>query len=275
MDSNLLKVFIEVANQKSVSLAAKELGFAQSNVTSRIKQLEKVLGFALFYRIAKGVQLTKEGEKLYPYALEVINKVEQLVLNMKNINYQELLRIGSTQSNAIVRLLPFIKKMNKDFENMKLEVYTNTTPYVVNELLNYKIDIAFVSGNPNHKDIEVIKVFDEDVYFVDKKDGNSSNTILAYKDSCAYYTFFKNYLKNNGNNDFKTTVFENYETILGCVEVGMGRSIIPQSIISKFGYEDKLKLELLDKNLFDLSTYLVCRKDNKPMISEQLKEINL
>lgn len=36
MDSNLLKVFVEVANQKSISKAALNLRFAQSNVTSRI-----------------------------------------------------------------------------------------------------------------------------------------------------------------------------------------------------------------------------------------------
>ena len=62
MDSNLLKVFVAVANNKSVSLGAKELGFAQSNVTSRIKQLEKNLGFSLFHRVPKGVILNKEGE---------------------------------------------------------------------------------------------------------------------------------------------------------------------------------------------------------------------
>ena len=42
MDLNLLKVFVSVANNKSISIAANELKCAQSNVTSRVKQLEKV-----------------------------------------------------------------------------------------------------------------------------------------------------------------------------------------------------------------------------------------
>ena len=41
MDSNLLKAFITVKNEKSISNAAKKLGYTQSNITSRIKQLEK------------------------------------------------------------------------------------------------------------------------------------------------------------------------------------------------------------------------------------------
>ena len=57
MDLNLLKVFVSVANKKSISLAASELKCAQSNVTSRIKQLEKNLGAELFFRVPKGVIL--------------------------------------------------------------------------------------------------------------------------------------------------------------------------------------------------------------------------
>ena len=48
MDSNLLKVFVAVSEQKSISLGALELGFTQSNVTLRIKQLEKTLGMSCF-----------------------------------------------------------------------------------------------------------------------------------------------------------------------------------------------------------------------------------
>lgn len=47
MDMNLLKVFISVANKKSISLASNELKCAQSNVTSRIKQLEKILSSSI------------------------------------------------------------------------------------------------------------------------------------------------------------------------------------------------------------------------------------
>lgn len=42
MDSHLLKVFVAVAKELNVSQAANKLNCAQSNVTSRIKQLEKI-----------------------------------------------------------------------------------------------------------------------------------------------------------------------------------------------------------------------------------------
>ena len=107
MDSNLLKIFVVVADKKSISLAAQDLGFAQSNVTSRIKQLEKNIGHMLFHRIPKGVKLTVEGEKLYPHAKEIIKKIENTILEMKSLDEQPLLRIGSTESNAATRISPF------------------------------------------------------------------------------------------------------------------------------------------------------------------------
>lgn len=275
MDSNLLKVFVSVANNNSISLGAQELGYAQSNVTSRIKQLEKNIGYSLFHRIPKGVKLTHEGEKLYPFAIEIVKKVEEAILQMKNVNHQTILRIGSTQSNAPIRLLPFVTKLNNDFPQMKIELFTNTTPLVISQLLDYKIDIGFVSGNPNHKDIMVLQKFEEDIYLIESKEKESENCILGYKESCAYYTFLASYFKNQGNNTFKTTIFENYETILGCTKIGMGKSVVPKSIIDKFDYSNDLKMTKLNKKEYDLSTHLVCRKDYIPMISEYLKTIKL
>lgn len=53
MDSNLLKIFLSVANMRSFSKASIELNCAQSNVTARIKQLEKSIGHTLFHRFQK------------------------------------------------------------------------------------------------------------------------------------------------------------------------------------------------------------------------------
>lgn len=272
MDLNLLKIFVAVANNKSISLGAKELNFTQSNVTLRIKQLEKNIGYTLFHRIPKGVKLTSEGEKLYPFAIDIVKKVEDTILIMKNMNHLELLKVGSTQSNATVRLVPFITKLNHDFKDIKLEFSINTTPNVLQSLLEYKTDIAFISGNPNHKNIEILKSYQEDMYIIEANNKTVPNCILAYNKCCAYFNFHSNYLRENNNNNFKVSIFENYETILGCVKEGIGISFLPISIIEKYGYSKELKLTKVDCKL---NTNLVCRKDYIPMISEYLKELTI
>lgn len=274
MDSSLLKVFVEVARENSITKAANKLNFAQSNVTSRIKQLEKSLGFALFHRVPKGVILSKEGEKLYPYAVEIVKKVELATFSMKNINNQEHLIIGSTESNATTRIVPFLVQLHSDFPNMSLELITNTTREITKELLDYKVDIAFISGVPKHNDLTVLNKVDEDIVIVEPKIGNAPNVFLSFKNGCAYNEFGQNYLKNSSNEDFKTLEFGNYEIILGCVKAAIGKSLLPLSIVKKHNYENDLKITILPKELVDMPTCLVCRKDNIPKIENYLKEYN-
>lgn len=272
MDSSLLKVFVEVARENSITKAANKLNFAQSNVTSRIKQLEKSLGFALFHRVPKGVILSKEGEKLYPYAVEIVKKVELATFSMKNINNQEHLIIGSTESNATTRIVPFLVQLHSDFPNMSLELITNTTREITKELLDYKVDIAFISGIPKNNDLIVLNKVNEDIVIVEPKIGNAPNVFLSFKNGCAYNEFGQNYLKNSSNEDFKTLEFGNYEIILGCVKAGMGKSLLPMSIVKKHKYENDLKITALPKELANMPTCLVCRKDNIPKIESYLKE---
>jgi DNA-binding transcriptional LysR family regulator len=50
MNHSTLQIFIQVADTQSVTLAAKRLGRAQSNITTRIQQLEEELAVELFVR---------------------------------------------------------------------------------------------------------------------------------------------------------------------------------------------------------------------------------
>lgn len=270
MESALLKVFVSVANKKSISLGAKSLNFTQSNVTLRIKQLEKNLGYSLFHRVPLGVVLTKEGEKLYPLAVEIVKKVEEAELKMKNIRYQETLRIGSGQANVALRLLAFINKLNKKYPNMELELYANANPQILEKLLDYKLDIAFITGSTSNKDLMILNKFNDDLYLVESLNQKKNNCLIGYKKDSSHYKFLVEFEKNQNNLDFKTIFIENYEVMLGCVKSGMGKAYLSKKIIDKYGYTNDLKLTKLPN---ELETYLVCRKDYEPMISEYLKKI--
>ncbi len=272
MDSNLLKVFISVSNTKSISKAAKDLGFTQSNVTLRIKQLEKTIGCELFHRTNRGVVLTNEGESFLPFAVEIVKKVEESYLKMRNINHQELLKIGSTQTNATIRLIPILEMLNKDFKDMKIEFTIDSSKTLVDMILNYEVDIAFINGDPNNKDIEVLNTFEDEVFFIEPKDKVAQNCTLSFKENCAYCLFLEEYVKKTKKEKYKTIALKNYELILGCVKAGLGVSLLSKQIIEKFGYGKSLKLTPVDSNL---NSHLICRKDYLPMIEKYLRDIKI
>ena len=274
MDSNLLKVFVAVANTKSISLAARELKFAQSNVTARIKQLEKNVGHTLFHRIPKGVLLTTAGEKLFSHAQEIVKKTEEAISVMKNLEHQSSLRVGSTESNAVVRIVPFLLNLHNDHPKMQLELLTGTTQEVTKMILDYKVDIAFISGIPQNEELMILNKFEEDIVIVEPKSENIPDVLLLFKKGCMYDSFVQDYYKNQGQNEHKTLEFGSYETILGCVKAGMGKSLLPLSIVEKLSYENDLKIIELDKQTANIPTCMVCRKDYIPKISDYLKQMN-
>jgi len=276
MDSNLLNIFSTVAKSNSFTLGAKKLNVTQANVTLRIKQLEKTLGFKLFHRVPKGVILTKEGEKLLPLANDVKKQFEKIKIQMKNINTQESLIIASTYTNSSKRLIPFLKKLNTDFPSLHLELIRKTKVPIVNLLLEYKIDIGFINHIPVSDDIMVLNKFHNELLFLESKNSKTdNNTILAYEEGCAYHNGMKIYYQHIGVTDYDTIEIEDFEVILACVEIGMGKSILPKNIVEKLGYMDKLKITKIDDSIHQIPTCLVCRKDNIPQISEYLRNIDI
>lgn len=275
MDMNLLKVFVSVANKKSISLASTELKCAQSNVTSRIKQLEKILGLELFYRVPKGVILTSSGERFYPQALEILHKMENAISSLNLDEQMTHLKVGSTECNAVVRISPFLLKLHKDFPKMQLELFTGTTKDIMQLILDYKVDIAFISGEPKNDSLMVLKKYEEEIAILEPNEENVPNVTLTFKTGCVYDEFLRDYYKQKEVYVEKSLTFGSLETILSCIKVGMGKSLLPTSIVKKMGYDKDIKITVLPKKEANIPTCLVCRKDSIPKISEYLKDMEL
>ncbi|WP_026802846.1 LysR family transcriptional regulator [Aliarcobacter lanthieri] len=275
MDLNLLKVFVSVAKNKSISLASNELKCAQSNVTSRVKQLEKILGLELFYRVPKGVILTSNGEKFYPQALEIIHKMESSIASLSKDMQLSSLKIGSTDCNAVVRISTFLLKLHKDFPKMQLELFTGTTKDIMQLILDYKVDIAFISGEPINENLIILKKFEEEIAILEPYEKDTPNVTLSFKDGCVYDEFLRNYYKQNNIYVEKTLSFGNLETILSCIKVGMGKTLLPTSIVKKMGYDKDIKITILPKDEANIPTCMICRRDNIPKISDYLKKLDI
>ncbi|MDN3919395.1 LysR substrate-binding domain-containing protein [Roseateles violae] len=74
-----LRVFSAVVRKASFSGAAEELGVSASYVTKRIRILEETLTTRLFHRTTRRVVVTEEGERVYHWALKILDDVDHLV----------------------------------------------------------------------------------------------------------------------------------------------------------------------------------------------------
>lgn len=274
MDSNLLKVFLSVANNRSFSKASIELNCAQSNVTARIKQLEKSIEHTLFHRVSKGVILTEVGEKLYPYAEQIVQKVYEAQQFLKHLSHSETIKIASTESSAATRIVTLLSKINKKYPQMNLELHTGPTQELIQLLIDYKVDIAFVSGKPTNKEFIILKEFEEELVILEPLNKTAANNILTFKKGCTYKKYLDEYIKNKKLN-YKNIEFGSLETIIGCVKMGMGITMLPLTVVKHFNLENSLKIKKLPEEIKTIHTYMICRKDNQPLIASYLKKLKL
>lgn len=142
----LYKVFYWAAKTGSLTKAAKALYLTQPSVSHAIKQLEESFGMTLFYRTAKGVTLTQEGEVLYSYieqSMILISVAEEKMIALKNLDSGEL-RIGGSDSLFKHYLLPILEKFNSRHSGVKLHLNHGTTPEIIAFLKEGRIDLGVV-----------------------------------------------------------------------------------------------------------------------------------
>lgn len=168
MELRNLITFVRIAEVKNFSKSAQLLGYSQSAVTMQIKQLEQELGRHLFERIGKQVKLTQAGERLLPYALDILNtaqKAQSMVRENEQITGH--LRIGTCESYVIGVLPQALAAFQQQCPNVEVQVQTGLTTDLFHRLRQNDIDLLFFLDRKLYFP-EWIKVFErpEHSFFV-------------------------------------------------------------------------------------------------------------
>src|SRR6266516_1946495 len=102
MDLTDLHIFRSVVQAGGVTRAAEKLNRVQSNVTTRVRQLERELGVELFVREGKKLHLSPEGKLLLDYADRLLDLAEEAREAVHDAEPRGLLRLGTGESTAAV-----------------------------------------------------------------------------------------------------------------------------------------------------------------------------
>ena len=98
MELRHLRYFVAVAEQGSVSKAARHVHVSQPALSRQIRDLEADLGVPLFDRVARRVELTAEGEDLLRHGRDVLAQAESVRERARALRggVAGLLRVGTT-----------------------------------------------------------------------------------------------------------------------------------------------------------------------------------
>jgi DNA-binding transcriptional LysR family regulator len=150
MDSDLLRTFLTVARQGSITAAAASLGYTQSAVSRQVGSLEAETGATLFARRARGVELTGHGRALLPYAEAVLRLVEEGLAELRALDRIEAgsLRLGAFPTANAALMPRAIAAFSHAHPKVTVTLREGTSNRQLSHLGLGDIDLAVISAFP-------------------------------------------------------------------------------------------------------------------------------
>ena len=256
-----LRLFIRIAELKSLTRAAERMHMSLAAASSRVKELEARFGVRLLYRENKGVQLSPAGETLLAHAQQFMQQVERLKSDMQQYNtgIKGHIRIFAN-TTAVTEFMPEV-----------LAAYLAGHPQVIvalEERLNHDIvrgvqdgtaDIGIVAGPVQAQGLEVLN-FSTDrlllatmpdhplaqagsVRFLDTQDYEH----IGLREGSTLQHFLSRIVSEHGRQLTLRIQVGSFEAMCRMIEAGVGIGVLPQSAAERHSQSMKLALVELDE----------------------------
>lgn len=274
MNSNDLRIFEAVALHSSFTRAAEAMFTVQSNVTARIRSLEEEFGASLFERNAKRVSLTPAGEVLMHYSKQISHLLEEAKGEIKNIDVLAgSLKIGCIETTMALRVPKILHDFGAAYPHVELEFKSAMRPELVQDVLDYKLDAAFVTGPISISGLQQETINEEQLVILAHGKATSLSSelnrqvapkIIVFDQGCVFRERLESLLSAKGIVQYKPIVLNSIDGIINFVEAGLGISILPLEIITSYYASRDIKTFALSKSLGTMTTVLISRNNRRP-----------
>ncbi len=276
-----LEIFRTVAVEGSITKAAMKLNRVQSNISTRIKQLEQHLKKNLFLRQNRGLTLTPDGHLLLSYAERLLQLSMEACEALNEGKPSGVFRIGTMESTAAARLPEILSRYHQLYPDVEIELETDTAGGLMDRLLNYDIEIAFTAEPVSFDWVSTQPVFEELLILVapqsfpplENTSEISGKTVIAFEAGCAYRRYLEQWLLEAGIVPGGIMAVSSYLAILACVSAGTGYAVIPQSVLDIVSTKGQFQRYSLPDNVSRIKTLLAWRSDYKYAKLVALKEL--
>ena len=245
MELREIATFLQVAQHKSFSKAARQLGYSQAAVTIQIKQLESELKVHLFDRIGKQITLTHQGTLFYEYACDVMKALERAKDAL--VESDELtgeLCLGAIESVCSSILPDLLTRFHALHPKVNVSIITDSPENLLEMLNSNAIDIVYLIDKRMY-DSRWVKVMEipEDIVFVSSKSHPMATRkglelhevieqpfILTEKNA-SYRFILDQYLAAHGMSVRPFLEIGNTEFIIHLLKKNLGVSFLPEFTI--------------------------------------------
>jgi DNA-binding transcriptional LysR family regulator len=281
MDLRALEIFRAVALEGSVSKAASKLNRVQSNISTRVKQLEDELGKTLFLRGNRKLTLTPEGHLLLRYADRLFELSMEASEALKEGKPTGSFRIGTMESTAAARLPEILSRYHALYPDVQIELEMDTARGLMERLLSYDVEVAFLAEPVSFERVSTVPVFEERLVLVapssfpelDNTREISGKTVVAFEEGCAYRRYLQDWLLEEGIVPGNILSVGSYLAILACVSAGTGYAVVPQSVLDMIASKGEFRRYALSEKLSRIKTMMAWRSNYCSIKLEALRNL--
>ncbi|MEU9879277.1 LysR family transcriptional regulator [Streptomyces phaeochromogenes] len=246
MEIRLLVTFEKVAAVLSFTQAAAELKYAQSSVTSQIRALESSLGVQLFDRLGSHIRLTEAGDRLVPYARQIIELSEEARAAVVGTEEPSgTLTVGTMESLTSYRLSPLLELFHHRYPGVRLSMRPTLGDETRQALRQGTYDVGFLmERETEHAGLEVTLLAEEPLALVAAPGhplaGGAVSTadlvrepLLATEPGCAYRDLFEEELNTRSVEPVSFMEFGTIEATKRAAAAGLGIALLPAVTVAE------------------------------------------
>ena len=242
-----LESFIQVARLRSFSVAAQQLHISQPAMSKRIQSLESHLGVSLFDRLGKRVRLTPAGELLVGKANAILDLSRDMERDVGNLAQTVSGRLSMATSHHIGlhRLSPVLQRFTQEYPEVELDIQFEDSEVAHKLVRAGDIELAVVTLNPageqEQPDLETKTIWQDPLCFVNAKPLPEVTSLGQLASLPCILpgpnTFTGRIVTERFASEglvLNPALSTNYlETISMLVSVGVGWSVLPQTMTSE------------------------------------------
>lgn len=245
MQIDNFKIFADLVETKSFSKAARLNGVTQSAVSQQARAMEKHFNTLLIDRSQKQFQLTREGERVYQSAKEILHGYEKLMSELMEMRkvISGTIRISTIYSIGLHELPPYIKSFLSEFPSVNVRVEYRRSNLVYEDVLHNSVDFGLVAFPIKNRQLEILPFREDRLVIIAHPDHPVAKETSIKLESLAQYKFvsFDPDIPTRKAVDliFKehkieiepVMEFDNIETVKRAVEIDAGIAMVPQATV--------------------------------------------
>jgi len=279
MDLAALEIFKAVAELGGITKAAARLHRVQSNVTTRVKQLEERLGIKLFYRERRKLTLSPEGRVLLAYANRLLTLSDEALAALRDGMPRGTLRIGALESTAATRLPPILSAYHRAYPDVQIELVTGTSGALVARVQSQDVQAAFVAEPFSGHELDMQHVFTEELVLIAPKTHSriktpediGNRTIISFATGCSYRRRLEAWLGRANVVPERVMEVGSYHAIAACVAAGSGIAVVPRAVIRALRPEEEVEVFPLPASVSKAKTQLIWRRGHQSVTLDALR----